>query len=224
MLTHEELVERQKAGRVRAAEKRKIEAAAWQAMGENKLKEQEDAFKGSLAAREEKPIEVVEAKKVAPDPVAIDDDILETHPLKGKPTTPWKPSKILALPGVLKRPGMVPRWCNEKKDGNIAAKREAGWEFVRVKPAAREQLNRTLNDSIGVDGIIRMRELVLMWIPQEVADARNKYYQDRGNFDPTAMRQALKQNIGQQGGANASVYSKHPLAMEDMNREERFRP
>ena len=221
MLTHEELVIRQKAGKEKARLKREQEIEerkqeVIRAAAEILAKEQ--AEKGIVVTPEE-----AKAIVVATMPGPIEEDILEEHPLKGKPTTPWKPAKILKLPGVLKRPGMVARWCHEKKEGNIAAKRDAGWEFVRVKPEAREQLNRTLNDSIGVDGTIRVRELILMWMPKEVADARDKYYQARGSFDPTAMRQQLKQNIGQQGGANASVYTQHPLAKEDMNREEAFR-
>jgi hypothetical protein len=229
MLTKEEMAERIRLGkekkaaereriRVRQAEKRAVQEAA--------DKQAALSFPVNVKEPVQQPagLESVVVEPVPPEDSleALTehlDDMLEEHPAKKKASTPWKPSRILDLPAVIKRPGMVPRWVNTEKPGNIKKKIADGWDFVKVKESARKQLNMTLHDSIGVDGNIRMRELVLMWMPQEMADERAKYFRELGNVDSTAMRRQLQSNIGDKG---AGVYTRHPLATEDMNKTEVF--
>ena len=40
---------------------------------------------------------------------------------------------------------------------------------------------RALNDGTPLDTNYTIREMVLMWMPEDMADSRNTYYRDRAN-------------------------------------------
>jgi hypothetical protein len=153
----------------------------------------------------------------SPEPTIDEEKIsLPTKPVKEsikvetpvpvkKHTTPWKPARILDLPASLRKPGMRPRWVNKDKLGNIQKKIAEGWEMVKVPAAKKQELEMTLQDSLGVDGTIQMRELILMWMPEEIAEERNKYYAQQGHVDSTRLRESMKKSVSSHGGHPAAI-------------------
>lgn len=103
-----------------------------------------------------------------------------------KPTTPWRPAKKLDVPEDLKDPRFVYRFVNTRVEGNEIKKRQEGWEYddaILAKMQERGLLpaRRALNDGSPLGSTYTIRELVLMRIPKEMADARNEFYRERGN-------------------------------------------
>lgn len=98
----------------------------------------------------------------------------------------WKPAKKLDIPEDLKIVGRRYRWVNSKVEGNELKKRQEGWEFdndilAKMKERGLLTSRRALNDGSPLDSHYTIREMVLMWMPEEMAESRNKYYRDRGN-------------------------------------------
>ena len=111
---------------------------------------------------------------------------IEAAKAKPKITAPWRPAKKLDIPQDLKTPGRRYRFVNSKAEGNELKKRQEGWEFdteILAKMQERGLLpaRRALNDGTPLDTHYTIREMVLMWMPEEMAEARNEYYRDRGN-------------------------------------------
>lgn len=145
-----------------------------------------------------------------------EEPTVEHIEVKKKATTPWKPPRVLDLPASLKKPGMKPRWVN-KNQANMAKKRAYGWIVVKVPPEAKQDLAMTLQDSVGLDGTIQMRELILMWIPEETAQAIRDYNADRATRAFKEQKTQLKQEIIRQGSV-APVYGNYEEDKEFVRR------
>lgn len=103
---------------------------------------------------------------------------------KKRPTAPWRPAKVLDIPAHLKDPRFTYRFVNTKKEGNELKKLQEGWEYdheLSKKLTEHYGSIRTIRDGTPTDGVYRMREMILMRIPKELAESRNQYYADRGN-------------------------------------------
>ncbi len=88
---------------------------------------------------------------------------------KGKPT--WRPAQMMDVRD--KNPEYTYRWC-DKDSQNIQKKLAEGWEFAKedhiVEPS--------VNDGKPLGSTTEYRELVLMKLPKETAEARSEYYQN----------------------------------------------
>lgn len=136
--------------------------------------------------------------------------------IKERPAEKWNPVRLLDIPADLKDSRYTYRWCNKDKQGNIRKKASEGWEVdyeLSKKLNSRLGLNKTLDDGSGVDSTLQMRELIVMRLPKEKAEARRKYYADQGMMDATEMRRQFRQRIAEgTGDERAQVYTKHPFA------------
>lgn len=115
---------------------------------------------------------------------------------KHRVTTPWKPATLLDIPERLKDPNFVYRFCTTKRDGNIQKKQAEGWEIDKELSRKMTQARPTLEDGKNLDGTTRIRELVVMRMPKELAESRNKYFQDKTDNAMKNSAQELKAELG----------------------------
>lgn len=130
---------------------------------------------------------------------AVEPAGLEPVPTKHVVTTPWRPARLLELPTKLKKAGMRPRWVRNTK-ANTLKKESEGWQYVKVPQEEKRLLPKTIQDSLGIDGTVQVREMILMWMPEEMAISRNKYYTDKANRSFTDSKQILSSDIRTQSG------------------------
>jgi len=126
-------------------------------------------------------------------------EALEVKKEKKKGSVSWRPSSILGIPTHLKDPNYRYRWCDKDKLGNIRKKESEGWEIDKVLSRKMTSLNTTINDGSPLDGATTMRELIVMKMPVEMAEARNKYYEDRANGSMEEMNEQFKRDTGGKG-------------------------
>lgn len=122
---------------------------------------------------------------------------------KKTPTTPWKPAKLYGIPEDLKDPRFVYRFVNTKKEGNELKKRQEEWEYDHeiVKKMQERGLlpPRELRDGTPIDGIYRIREMILMRIPRERAESRNEYMVSKGQRGLQEAKASMRKEMPGQG-------------------------
>lgn len=142
---------------------------------------------------------------------------------KKSPTTPWKPSKKLNIPEHMKDPRFVYRFVNTKKEGNELKKLDEGWEYDKELSAKLATIGamRGINDGTPLDSVYRIRELVVMRMPKEMANERNKYYLDKTKIDTTRMKQGMRTQMDTHGATQeAGVYA-DSYSLAGFNKEEK---
>lgn len=102
----------------------------------------------------------------------------ETRDSEKRPTT-WRPPDL--LPNPVPQPGWVYRWVRTSTFGqsdptNVSARLREGWE--PVKAADHPELHLTPSEDARFKGAIEVGGLILCKIPEEIANARNRYYRD----------------------------------------------
>ena len=180
--------------------------AARMAAGRKKLKKFTIVpHNGGYAINVEEEIQMIPSAQAAPEtpinPIVPLPEVIATNPepVKHQVTTPWRPSRVLEIPERLKTPGFVYRWCDKNKAGNIQKKLSEGWEVDKeISRKLTAIATRTINDGSPLDGTAQVRELVVMKMPKEMADSRNRYYQDRANMATKAAQEELKRKMGGQ--------------------------
>jgi hypothetical protein len=122
-------------------------------------------------------------------------------------TTPWKPAKMLYIPEEFKDSRFVYRFVNTKRDGNELKKQQEGWEYdieLSKKLVRHFGETRKLEDGTPIDNVYRIRELVVMRMPKEIAKARNEYYAQRGDTSLQTMKQKFQD--GMEDDTQVKVY------------------
>jgi hypothetical protein len=145
------------------------------------------------------------------------------EPEKKASTTPWKPAKRLNIPEELKDPRFVYRFVNTKREGNEVKKQDEGWEYdmelsVKLKQRGLAPL-RGIEDGTPLDSSYRIRELIVMRMPKEMAASRNKYYLDKGTIDKKSMTNTMRKNMPEESQV-AGVYA-DSFGLAGFNKEER---
>lgn len=165
------------------------------------------------------PIDGIEGKILTEKIIAVE------VPEKKVTTAPWRPAKRLNIPSDLKDPRFVYRFVNTKKEGNEGRKLEEGWEYDTELTAKLKKRGlatiRTIEDGTPLDSHYRIRELVVMRMPVEMAAQRNKYYQDKANIDTDEMRERMRGNISSAGGSQAAGVYADSFGLKGVNKEER---
>lgn len=147
------------------------------------------------------------------------------EPEKKPATTPWKPAKRLAIPENMKNPNFVYRFVNTKKEGNELKKLDEGWEYDKELSAKLKERGlasiRSLEDGNPLDSHYRIRELIVMRMPKEMAESRKKYYLDKTTIDTARMKQGMRTQMGVEGATQeAGVYA-DSYGLAGINKEER---
>lgn len=149
---------------------------------------------------------------------------IERLETQSKPSIPWKPARILDIPEDLKDSRFVYRFVNSKAEGNELKKQNEGWEYDtevlrKMKEKGLFVGRRTLQDGTPTDSVYTLREMVLMRIPKEMAEARNKYYQERAEAKSKRFKQDFDAAIRTEGGdERARTYSEHKEEREIIRR------
>lgn len=107
----------------------------------------------------------------------VSSKVIEKH----KVTSPWKPARLLDIPEKYKDPNFVYRFVDKKTDGNIAKKEAEGWIIDKELSKKIKQLQRTVLDGSGLDGSLQIREMIVMKLPKEMKEAREKYFESMNN-------------------------------------------
>lgn len=103
----------------------------------------------------------------------------------------WKPAKKL---GDIKNvpEGHTARWC-DKDPANIDKKLQEGWEFINKTTApsvvheSEDKTREVVDSNYDLDSAITYRELVGMALPDDLKEARAKYFEQR-TIDATKAR------------------------------------
>lgn len=123
----------------------------------------------------------------------------------------WSPAQKLAITD--QDPGFRYRWC-EKDQANLDKKLAEGWAFVDPTKGLKADHLRPehVSDGKPQQGAKEYRELVLMALPEEVAQARDRYFQDRTDQQTLGLnaelRRDLKDAARKHGVESAEVYGK----------------
>jgi hypothetical protein len=157
-------------------------------------------------------------------PLPIAPEKIDSTP-RGKPSAKWRPARITDIPMEFKNPSRTYHFFRDTPNSlrkRIMEQWNIDMEIARKMDEAFGQ--RTLQSGTSVDGAYRVNELILMWMPKEMAEDRNKYFAERAKVDSTAIRESLRGNIGNDGGdRRAGIYTQHPSGvLPDMNKTEKW--
>lgn len=119
-------------------------------------------------------------------------------PLK-KFSKPWTPAKILEIPEHLKDSRFTYRWVDTDKPGNLRKKLSEGWEVDKELTTKFNDHHKTLQDGTNMDTTFRVREMIVMRMPVEIAKQRNKYYSKRSSRKIKDETKALQNVVGDDG-------------------------
>ena len=105
-----------------------------------------------------------------------------THSNKKVGKKSWKPAKMLDV--LDKVAGYRYRWC-DKDPASLDKKQAEEWQFVKGRTAKLDASTDAAKDIEGADksltSITEYRELVLMRLDEETAEARDEYYNNLNN-------------------------------------------
>ena len=119
--------------------------------------------------------------------------------------TPWRPAKILEIPEKFKDPRFCYRWVDKDKMGNVRKKRAEGWEIDTVLSKKLSNLPKTIQDGSDTDSTVQVRELIVMRIPKELAEERNKFYASRSDDALKSEKQRFHGATDKQGYGKITV-------------------
>lgn len=120
----------------------------------------------------------------------------EEKPVK-KGTPSWRPHKTLEVKS--QRPGFRQRWVNADP-ANLEKKQAEGWKFAE---AAEHDRPKGVEHGKGLGTLKQYRDLVLMEMPEDMAQARSEYYQNETKAQVGGITKRLKDKLAQ---GNAASY------------------
>lgn len=121
----------------------------------------------------------------------------EAQPKKGKAS--WAPATALNADKI---PGFRTRWTN-KDPINMQRKEAEGWTVVNAENGLHSEHEHPEDIASGkpVTSVTEYRELVLMALPEDVAEARDEYFQKRTDAQSAGLVSNLKKDMAQSGEA-----------------------
>lgn len=119
----------------------------------------------------------------------------------------WVPASILDQIEGLDRENFVYRWVS-KNPGRIRKLQKEGWSFVNEAEGDRVLHRRVpnLDDGQPVTSEVDFREVVMMKLPIERAEARRRYFQKRTDRAMELINREAQQQAANLGGeVNPSI-------------------
>lgn len=148
----------------------------------------------------EHPIEESEENSMPEENIVTNDEIepIVAAPTvaKREPTIPWAPARILDIPEKFKDPAFTYRWVNKDKAGNLRKKQSEGWEIDKELTRKMSGIAKPIQDGSPMDGTIQVREMIVMRLPQERAEARKAYYRDKNARSIKDKEAHFKNEVG----------------------------
>ena len=131
---------------------------------------------------------------------------VEKAPVK-KGRASWRPAR--KLDALNKAPGFRYRYVSTDY-ANLQKKLAEGWEFVNPSTGIPGQHNpsaREIADGKNLDTVQKMRELVLMALPEEIALARDAYHAEKTRHRARALEKSLDQDLSKAASATGSRHT-----------------
>lgn len=145
---------------------------------------------------------------------AIETNQEPTAPKRGpkkKGNSTWKPAQKLEVRN--KKKGFRYRWC-DKDPANIQKKLAEGW-VVATKDSgtkADHVVPGVTGDGKAPTSVTEYRESVLMVLPEEVAQARDRFFQEQTDKQTTGLKDRLQADLDQsadtEGGFRTRAHGK----------------
>ncbi len=106
----------------------------------------------------------------------------------------WAPASTISFTGMEK--GFRYK-CVQNKPERIARHEQEGWEIVSRKDGAKTGNDPSVIDKLGrpVDTTVRVRDTILMRMPEEFAKSRENYYNEKTKRRTKAMREEAEQQV-----------------------------
>ena len=125
---------------------------------------------------------------------------------KGRPS--WKPASN-KLNVVKKVAGFRYRWC-DKDEMNIEKKKAEGWEHVNKTTGIPGESGQRSDvpDGKSLDSTQKYRELELMALPEEVAQERDRHFQELTDKQTVGLKKTLEDDLkksGFKGGLHGKI-------------------
>lgn len=117
---------------------------------------------------------------------------------KGKPS--WKPAAVTDVTG--KEEGYRYRWVNKDPD-NLAKKEAEGWETV--SKLTSDKVHPVNEPNKSVTSVFEKRDVILQRIPEDIAQERDAYMNDKTQRRTLGLTAHVKKEIGNKAG-NAPVH------------------
>jgi hypothetical protein len=112
----------------------------------------------------------------------------------------WKEARLLSMIDKHKVPGRRYRWVNTKLDGSVEKHGFEGWVIDKDMYKKMQKLSLYTKNGSSLDGTTRIRELILMWMPEKLAEQRNSSYRDKANNRLAQDKDRLKNELQEKGG------------------------
>ena len=122
-------------------------------------------------------------------------------------TASWRPARKLDV--IHKAPGFRYRYVSTDY-ANLQKKIAEGWEFVNPSTGIPGQHNpsaREVSDGRQLDSVQKMRELVLMALPEDIALERDAYHAGKTKHRARALEDGLQQDLSKTAGALGSRHT-----------------
>lgn len=136
----------------------------------------------------------------------MEQPVKDKEPVK-KGTRSWKPAAMLDVRD--KAPGFRYRWT-DKDRANLDRKQAEGWVYASdLTGAAAEHAHPgKTGDGKPLTTTPEYRELVLMALPEELGEARDRYFNERTDQQERGIKRDLDKNLSREGGERARSYGK----------------
>lgn len=137
-----------------------------------------------------------------PSNKAQQENYMESASPVKKGNRSWKPASTINFNNM--EPGYRYK-CVLNKPERISRHEQEGWEIVTRKGAAGTNIPTENLDKLGrsTDTTVKVRDTVLMRIPEEFAKEREEYYNQRTQRRTKALREEAEQQVRATG---APVY------------------
>ncbi len=127
----------------------------------------------------------------------------EVKPAVKKGKSSWRPSRMLDLKG--QKPGFRYRFC-DKDQANLEKKEAEGWVYA-TRETGHGELSHSdpelVHGGNPPDSAVSYRDLVVMALPEEIAQQRDEYYRE---FNEAQLQQVHDQAKEKLAGIGAPVH------------------
>lgn len=126
------------------------------------------------------------------------EDVKRPESALKKGASSWKPASVTDVTN--KEPGYRYRWVNKDPD-NLAKKQIEQWEYVDSKADSAQTAQSRLEDGNSMTSVYEKKDVVLMRLPEEIAEGRDAYMNERADRRIEALKQQTQGDLNKQGAA-----------------------
>lgn len=126
---------------------------------------------------------------------------------KKKGRASWRPARKLDI--TKKAPGFRYRYVSTEY-ANLQKKLAEGWQFVNPStgiPGLQNPSAREVSDGKMLDSVQKLRELVLMALPEDIALERDAYHAGKTQHRARALEDSLQQDLSKAAGTLGSRHT-----------------